>query len=62
MYTILCISDSDKHFATAIQEYKKRMPKKLDIIDIKPVKNGLRSQIIHAETEKIIQKLAKGGK
>lgn len=56
---ILCISDSDKHFASAIDEYLKRLGKDVDIITIKPEKNGSRDQIITKETDKIIEKLAK---
>lgn len=56
---VLCISDSDKHFASAIDEYLKRLGKDLEIITLKPEKNGTREQIISKETEKIIEKLAK---
>ncbi len=56
---VLCISDSDKHFASAIDEYLKRLGKDLEIITIKPEKNGTRDQIISKETDKIIEKLSK---
>ena len=56
---VLCISDSDKHFASAIDEYLKRMGKDCDIITLKPEKNGTRDQIISKETDTIIGKLAK---
>lgn len=56
---VLCISDSDKHFASAIDEYLKRLGKDIEITTIKPEKNGTRDQIISKETEKIIEKLAK---
>jgi hypothetical protein len=39
MYTILSISDSDKHRNTAIQEYQKRLGKMIVIENIKPAKN-----------------------
>ena len=54
---IICISDSDKHFKSAIEEYCKRLWKDIEITDIKPEKNGSREQIIQKETEKIIEKI-----
>jgi hypothetical protein len=39
MYTILSISDSDKHRNSAIQEYEKRLGKMVCIENIKPAKN-----------------------
>lgn len=54
---IISVSDSDKHFKTAVEEYCKRLWKDVEIIDIKPEKNGSREQIITKETEKIIEKL-----
>ena len=59
MFRILSISDSDKHFASAIAEYKKRLGKSLEMLDIKPVKHGTHTQIIEAETSKIIEKIQK---
>lgn len=56
---IICISDSDKHFSTAIEEYVKRLGRDLEIIDMKPEKNGSREQIITKETTKLIEKLEK---
>ncbi len=54
---VISISDSDKHFLTAIDEYCKRLGKDVEIISLKPEKNGNRDQIITKETEKIIEKL-----
>lgn len=59
MYTILSISDSDKHRNTAIQEYEKRLGKTVSIENIKPAKNGTHEQIIQKDTENIIQILNK---
>lgn len=56
---VICISDSDKHFSSAIDEYLKRLGKDIEIITIKPERNGTHAQIIFKETEKIIEKLAK---
>ena len=56
---ILCISDSDKHFSSAISEYIKRLGKDNEIIDIKPEKNGTRTQIIQKETTRILDYLSK---
>ena len=54
---VICISDSDKHFIHAIEEYQKRLGKDLETIILKPEKNGSRDQIIIKETEKIIERL-----
>ncbi|MFZ5341517.1 MAG: hypothetical protein ACOZBL_03000 [Patescibacteria group bacterium] len=37
--TIINVSDNDKHFKQAIEEYLKRLGKDVKIIDIKPEKN-----------------------
>lgn len=57
--TILSISDSDKHFADAIQEYIKRLGKIVTIINLKPVKYWTNKQIIQKETELLASKLEK---
>ncbi len=54
---ILSISDSDKHFGSAIAEYSKRLGKTVELIDIKPVKNGTQIQIIKKETELLLAKI-----
>jgi 23S rRNA (pseudouridine1915-N3)-methyltransferase len=59
MYKILIISDSNKHFEEAIQEYIKRLWKKCEIIKLKPIKNGTEKQIIEKETDEIIKKIEK---
>ena len=59
MFTILSISDSDKHWTSAIAEFEKRLGKTLTIENIKPAKNGSREQIIAKDTENIIQLLEK---
>jgi len=56
---ILNISDSDKHWSEAINEYTKRLWKSISIENIKPVKNGRQSQIIEKETDIILEKLEK---
>lgn len=55
---VLSISDSDKHFSPIIQEYSKRLGKSIEIIEVKPEKNGTREQIITKETDKIIAYLS----
>jgi 23S rRNA (pseudouridine1915-N3)-methyltransferase len=55
---LICISDSDKHFASAVEEYCKRLWKDVEIFSLKPERNGSRDQIIAKETEKIIEKLS----
>jgi len=58
-YVILNISDSDKHWATAIWEYTKRLWKSVILENLKPCKNGTREQIIEKETWEILEKLSK---
>lgn len=55
--TLLCISDSDKHFSHAISEYTKRLWWKVEIINLKPVKHWSKKQIIKKETEMMKQKI-----
>ncbi len=59
MFVILNISDSDKHFKSAQEEYLKRLGKKISIDSIRPRKNGSKTQIIQKETEDIISKIKK---
>lgn len=59
MFVILNISDSDKHFKSAQDEYLKRLWKQLVIDTIKPTKHWIKSQIIQKETETIIAKIQK---
>lgn len=47
---VLALSDSDKHFSSAIEEYHKRIGKRLELINIKPIKAGTKEQIITKET------------
>ena len=56
-YVILNISDSDKHWASAIWEYTKRLWKSVILENLKPCKNGTREQIIEKETWEILEKL-----
>lgn len=58
-HIIVSISDSDKHFDSAIAEYIKRMGKNLEVINIKPCKHGNTTQIITKETESLIAKIEK---
>lgn len=57
MICILCISDSDKHFTSAIAEYVKRLGKEVEIINIKPIKYGTKKQIIQKETHSMMKRL-----
>ena len=59
MIKIIYISDSNKHFHQAIQEYLKRFWKKIDLISIKPSKNGTNKQIIEKDTKNINKFLEK---
>jgi len=59
MFVILSISDSDKHFSSAIQEYVKRLGKDIKIENLKPYKADNHSLVIEKETESIIDILKK---
>lgn len=59
MFAILHISDSDKHWSEAINEYTKRLGKLVSIDTVKPVKHGTQNQIIEKETQNILEKLEK---
>ena len=59
MFTILTISDSDKHFSTALQEYRKRLWKQLIIDDLKPFRDENQFLVIEKETDKLIDQLHK---
>jgi 23S rRNA (pseudouridine1915-N3)-methyltransferase len=59
MFTILSISDSDKHRTSIVQEYTKRLGKSVKILDLKPNRNGNVQQIISADTENVITHLQK---
>lgn len=56
---IVSISDSDKHFASAITEYVKRLGSDVSLVDLKPVKHGSTEQIIAAETQQFVDYLSK---
>jgi 23S rRNA (pseudouridine1915-N3)-methyltransferase len=58
-YTIIVVSDSDKHFTSCITEYTKRLGKSCEIVTIKPYKNGTKENIIYHETLAIVYILQK---
>ncbi len=59
MITIIYISDSSKHFQSAIDEYKKRFWKLVILQQIKPSKKGSKEQIIQEDTQNINKILEK---
>lgn len=59
MFSLLCISDSDKHFSTAIAEYEKRLGKSISIEEIKPSKENSPTLAINKETQHLISLLEK---
>lgn len=59
MIKILIFADTHKHFTDAIQEYKKRLAKQIEIIELKPVKKWTPQQIISAESNILKDKLEK---
>lgn len=58
-YSLIHISDSDKHFWSATTEYIKRLWSHLEIVSLKPTKHWSRSQIIASETKKLLDSLAR---
>ena len=58
-YTLLIISDSDKHFASACDEYVKRLGKDLTIKIVKPSKGDSQVHTIQKDTEQIVSILEK---
>ena len=59
MYAILNISDSDKHFSTAIEEYQKRLGKDVIFDTLKPFKDDNHQLVIQKETELVIKTVEK---
>ena len=59
MFVILSVSDSDKHFSWAIQEYEKRLSKEVKIENLKPYRWDNQAFVIEKETESIISILKK---
>lgn len=58
MIKIWCISDGDKHFESAILEYKKRLKNyKCEIINYKWSKKNTPAEIIQEDTDFMIKKL-----
>jgi len=58
-FTILTISDSDKHFSSACDEYSKRLGKDLTIKIVKPSKWDSQTHTIQKDTDTIVQILEK---
>lgn len=56
---LICISDSDKHFASAIAEYIKRLGKSVEIHDLKPYRHDNPAFVITKETQQIKEILEK---
>ena len=59
MFTILNISDSDKHREKVVEEYTKRLGKSVKIVNLKPSRSGTNQQIMSKDTETIISHLKK---
>ncbi len=58
MYTIIAVTDSFGHFAPAVEEYRKRMGKSLEIITIKSEKSEDPKLVVRKETERIAKYLS----
>ena len=59
MHVILNISDSDKHFSSAIEEYQKRLWKDVVFDTLKPFKDDNHQLVIQKETESVIKTIEK---
>ena len=59
MHIILNISDSDKHFSSAIEEYQKRLGKDVNFDTLKPFKDDNHNLVIQKETESVIKTIEK---
>ena len=59
MHVILNISDSDKHFSSAIEEYQKRLWKDVTFETLKPFKDDNHQLVIQKETESVIKTIEK---
>lgn len=59
MIRIFLFVDSHKHFSKAVEEYRKRLGKQIEIIELRPVKKGRSEQIILSETQLLKEKLEK---
>ena len=59
MHIILNVSDSDKHFSSAIEEYQKRLWKDVSFDTLKPFKDDNHSLVIQKETESVIKTIEK---
>ena len=58
MIYIYIFADSHKHFKKPIDEYLKRLSKKIKLVELAPIKKGSASEIIQKETEIIYERLA----
>lgn len=59
MIKLYIFADSHKHFKDAVDEYKKRLGKIVEIIELKPVKKWTLEQIILAESKILDERLKK---
>jgi len=59
MIKIYIFADSHKHFSEATSEYKKRLGKQIEIIELKPIKKWTPEKIIQSESKILKEKLGK---
>jgi 23S rRNA (pseudouridine1915-N3)-methyltransferase len=57
MIKIYIFVDAHKHFSEAVSEYKKRLWRQIEIIELKPVKKWTSEQIILAESKILDERL-----
>ncbi|MDQ1344414.1 MAG: rRNA (pseudouridine1915-N3)-methyltransferase [Patescibacteria group bacterium] len=58
MFRIIAVTDSFGHFAPAIEEYRKRLGKTLEIVTVKPERSEDPKLVVRKETERIGRYLA----
>lgn len=59
MLHIVCISDSHKQFAPAVDEYTKRLQKSVNIVLVKPSRKDDPISVIREETALLYDKISK---
>ena len=59
MISIIRISDGEKHFSEATNEYLKRLSHNVELYTIKPIKHTESPYIKREETKKLIEKIHK---
>ena len=59
MFRLIAVTDSDKHFSSAIQEYEKRLWKDFQFVAIKPFKDKNPQLCIQKDTDAVFEYISK---